>query len=213
MRGKQGNWTYDVNGFGMLYANRIGIVFNNRAQRVRKNIGTAVMYGLESFLTYECPIPGPAHANLFSNLALTDSRYLRSEEPNVVGKRVEFIPMINFKAGVQGGYKRWSASFQLMALSRQFTDVENSEAALAGDPREGILGPIPGYRVADLSGRYRHELWSLEFGVNNLFNATYYTRRALGYPGPGILPSAPRNFYVGFQVELSPKKLSLAAKD
>ena len=213
LRGKKGAWSYDVNGFGMLYANRIGIVFNNRAQRVRKNIGTAVMYGLESFLTYELPLEGGAKANIFSNIAVTDSRYLRSEEANVVGKRVEFIPMLNAKVGVQGSYKRWSGSAQLMALSSQFTDVENSAAALPGDPREGILGPIPGYRVADLSGRYRHELWSLEFGVNNLFNATYFTRRALGYPGPGILPSAPRNFYVGFQIELSPKKLSLTAKD
>jgi Fe(3+) dicitrate transport protein len=94
----------------------------------------------------------------------------------------------------------------MMALTRQFTDVENSESALPGDPREGILGPIPAYAVADISGRYRAKHWSVDFGINNLFNATYFTRRALGYPGPGILPSAPRNFYVGIGVDLKSKK-------
>ena len=212
VRGSKGAWTYDVNGFGMLYANRIGIVFNNRAQRVRKNIGTAAMYGLESFVTYTLPLEGPAKASVFSNIAVTDSRYLSSEEANVVGKRVEFIPLLNAKIGAQGSYKRWSASLQMMALTSQFTDVENSFAAYPGDPREGILGPIPGYTVADFSASYRRELWALEFGVNNLLNAHYFTRRALGYPGPGILPSAPRNVYLGFQVDLNPGTLRRAAR-
>lgn len=206
LRGKQGKLGFDVNTFAMLYANRIGIVFNNRAQRVRRNIGTAAMYGIESFLTYDIFRHNQFSSSIFSNIALTDSRYLLSEEPNVEGKRVEFIPLVNAKVGTQVSYKNWSGSAQMMALTRQFTDVENSESALPGDPREGILGPIPAYAVADLSGRYRAKHWSVDFGINNLFNANYFTRRALGYPGPGILPSAPRNFYVGIGVDLKSKK-------
>lgn len=205
-RGKQGALNYDINVFGMWYANRIGIVFNNRAQRVRKNIGTAVMYGLESFTRYTLPSEGPLKSSIFTNIAITDSRYLASEEPNVVGKKVEFVPLLNAKIGLQSTYKSWSSSLQFTALTRQFTDVENSDAALPGDPREGILGPIPAYAVADLSMRYTAKWWALDLGINNFTNASYYTRRALGYPGPGILPSAPRNFYAGLEINLEGKK-------
>ena len=37
---------------------------------------------------------------------------------------------------------------------------------------------------------------SYEFGINNLLSERYFTRRATGYPGPGIIPSAPRNYYL-----------------
>ena len=37
------------------------------------------------------------------------------------------------------------------------------------------------------------EKLSAEINVNNALNTTYFTRRASGYPGPGILPSDPRN--------------------
>jgi len=38
-----------------------------------------------------------------------------------------------------------------------------------------------------------------ETGLNNIFNKEYFTRRATGYPGPGIIPSPPRNFYLTIQ--------------
>ena len=43
---------------------------------------------------------------------------------------------------------------------------------------------------------------SFEAGVNNLFNEKYFTRRATGYPGPGIIPSAPQNSYLTIQIRL-----------
>ena len=33
-------------------------------------------------------------------------------------------------------------------------------------------------------------------GINNLFNVTYFTRRAGGYPGPGALPADARSFFI-----------------
>jgi len=41
--------------------------------------------------------------------------------------------------------------------------------------------------------------YTLESGVNNILDASYFTRRATGYPGPGIIPSPRRNFYVAFE--------------
>lgn len=37
--------------------------------------------------------------------------------------------------------------------------------------------------------------FKLESGVSNFTNNYYFTRRATGYPGPGIIPSENRVFY------------------
>ena len=39
----------------------------------------------------------------------------------------------------------------------------------------------------------------LETGINNVLDKVYFTRRATGYPGPGIIPSISRNWYVTLQ--------------
>jgi len=44
--------------------------------------------------------------------------------------------------------------------------------------------------------------WRLEASVNNLGNAMYFTRRATGYPGPGILPSDGRSFFLTLQIKI-----------
>ena len=207
MRGKRGAVTYDANIFALYYANRIGIVFNNRAQRVRKNIGAALMYGLESYVSYKLPYKGSAlNTNIYSNLSLTDSRYIISEVPNVQGKKVEFVPLLNLRTGILTSFKNFKFSGQFTAFSKQFTDVENSDAAQAGDLRDGILGPIPAYQILDFSAAYNYSKFTFEAGINNALNQSYFTRRALGYPGPGIIPSAPRNFYVSARIKLEPKK-------
>ena len=46
-------------------------------------------------------------------------------------------------------------------------------------------------------GRYR-----LSGGVNNVFDARYFTRRAGGYPGPGILPADGRTWFAGLGLTL-----------
>jgi Fe(3+) dicitrate transport protein len=49
---------------------------------------------------------------------------------------------------------------------------------------------------------YQFKQFKLEASVNNLANEIYFTRRATGYPGPGILPSDGRSFYFTLQVKL-----------
>jgi Fe(3+) dicitrate transport protein len=53
----------------------------------------------------------------------------------------------------------------------------------------------PSYYVADFSASYKWKSWKLEAGVTNFTNNSYFTRRATGYPGPGIIPSDTRTFY------------------
>jgi Fe(3+) dicitrate transport protein len=56
---------------------------------------------------------------------------------------------------------------------------------------------IPSNLITDLSTQYKLGAWTLKAGCNNLTNRTYFTKRADEYPGPGIIPSQPRSFYVG----------------
>jgi Fe(3+) dicitrate transport protein len=63
----------------------------------------------------------------------------------------------------------------------------------------GVIGVIPKYQILDFSLSYKKEKYSLESGINNILDASYFTRRATGYPGPGIIPSPRRNFYVTFE--------------
>ncbi len=203
--GLRGNWqeylNYDVSIYSLIYDNRIGVILNDRAQRVRKNIGTALIYGLETFAEVNwLKVVGSASRQFqlsnFLNLALTQSTYLSSEENNVRGNQVEFIPAVNLKTGINVGYKNLLFSLQYTYLSEQFTDVENSPVPDAGDLRQGIIGPVPAYAILDFSLSYRYQRYTVEAGVNNLTNTRYFTRRATGYPGPGITPSDPRSFYV-----------------
>lgn len=192
--------SYDVGAFTILYGDRIGIVFDDRANRVRRNIGKALIYGVEAFADYNlmCIIDKDSdryRLNVFVNGAVTGSEYLESDVPNVEGKQVEFIPALNFKTGIRSGYRNLLLSLQYSHLSEQYTDVENSQAAPLGDSRNGIIGPVPSYNVMDLSASYRWNMWKIETGVNNLLDEFYYTRRATGYPGPGIIPSDPRSWY------------------
>lgn len=197
IKGRIGRVYYDVNVFGILYKDRIGIILDNRANRIRKNIGTAGIIGLENLFELELiKNRGTFSLSTFLNSAITYSQYLSSEQNNVVGNSVEFIPLVNLKSGIQFGYKNFLSSLQFTYLSKQFTDVENSEASLPGEQSEGLVGSIPAYSIFDFSISYKLNRFTFEGGINNFLNNQYFTRRATGYPGPGIIPSDPRTFYL-----------------
>ncbi|WP_116124776.1 TonB-dependent receptor domain-containing protein [Lewinella sp. IMCC34183] len=222
LRGRKGRFNYAGNGFLIRYGNRLGEVLTpevrtdadgrtvetGRVVRRRGNIGTALLYGLESLVEWRIldRVAGgekrPYTATAFSNLSLTRSRYVRSEIPGVEGREVEFIPRANVKAGLRFGYANLLGTLQYTYLSRQFTDASNAPQDRR-DNQSGIVGAIPAYGVADLSLAYRWQWLRVETGVNNLTDEIYFTRRATGYPGPGILPSAPRTFYLTVGVDLA----------
>ncbi len=212
--------SYDVSAFGLLYDNRLGevlksetrtnaageLVETGRIVRFRGNIGTAFIYGLESFGNWSIketffPAVEKLKINYFMNLALTNSEYLSSEETNVEGNQVEFIPDVNLKTGLNFGYGNLLGSLQYTYLSKQFTDATNAPQDI-NDNQRGIEGEIPAYDILDFSLAYSYKKWKLEAGINNLLDNSYFTRRATGYPGPGIIPSEPRTFYTTLQFKL-----------
>jgi len=49
----------------------------------------------------------------------------------------------------------------------------------------------------DLSATYKINNYAIKFGVNNISDRAYFTRRTDEYPGPGIIPAVGRSFYIG----------------
>lgn len=208
VRSEQTNFvSYDLGVFYLNYDNRIGEVLtydaNDRILRKRGNIGQAVIMGIESyaeadFLRIIKPKLEKWSGVLFANLALINSTYVKSEIPGVKGNQVEFVPKVNLKSGLRASYKNLKASFQFTYLSDQYSDATN---ALDGGV-SGVVGLIPAYEIMDLSLSYQFKWFKLEGTVNNLANRMYFTRRATAYPGPGILPSDGRTFYITFQFKI-----------
>jgi len=132
------------------------------------------------------------------NYALTYSEYTDSPNNNVIGKKVEFVPDHNLKLGINAFYKSAQSGFQLTYLSEQFTDASNSNESNIS----GTLGKIPSYYIIDFSTSLKFKSHKLVFGINNLLNRSYFNRRATGYPGPGIIPSPNRNFYLTINIKV-----------
>lgn len=206
LRGHYKNFvSYDLGVFGLFYNRRIGFIQkglpDGRVINERGNIGDAVMYGVESLFDFNLKkffeLDNDFKLNYFINTSIIESKYLATATPGVEGNKVEFVPDLNLKTGLSGGYKNLLANIQYSYLGSQFTDATNStEATLSG-----VIGEIPQYDVLDVSLSYSYKKIKLETGVNNVLDNSYFTRRATGYPGPGIIPSAPRNWYTTFQIK------------
>jgi len=194
---------FDISLFHLAYNNRIGFIQklfdDGNVKAYRTNTGDAKIYGLESLvdLNFRKLINlNPSYIfTTFFNFSLIDSKYSNSNEPGVQGKEVEFVPKYNIKTGIRFGYKNFTAYLQYSYLSSQFSDSSNSfESNLSG-----VIGLIPSYDILDFSMNYKLSRFKFEMGVNNILDNHYFTRRATGYPGPGIIPSPPRNYYLTVQ--------------
>ena len=192
--------------FNLLYKDRIG--FNQKefkdgsVKSERGNIGDAIIYGIESNIDFDINNllikNDNMSLNYFINTALIDSEYTRSDQNGVVGKKVEFVPNINLKTGIKYGFENFIFNVQYSYISNQYTDSSNAEEGNIS----GIIGEIPAYSLFDFSFSYLYKNLRLETGVNNMANTLYFTRRATGYPGPGIIPSPPRNTYLTLQIKI-----------
>ncbi|MNK61695.1 Fe(3+) dicitrate transport protein FecA precursor [compost metagenome] len=210
IRGKLSNKiNYDVSVFGLAYNGRLGQVLRRtedfRIVRYRTNVGDAFMYGLEVFgdwslqKTFFNAENNDYQWKTFVNMAVTKSEYTKSQIAGVKGNEVEFVPMVNLKTGMSFGYKNFMSSLQFTYLSDQYTDATNVKIDKT-DNTSGIEGQIPAYSIVDLSFSYSfYKHFKIETGINNLTDNAYFTRRATGYPGPGIIPSAPRTYYATLQ--------------
>ncbi|MFN5416417.1 MAG: TonB-dependent receptor family protein [Flavobacteriia bacterium] len=191
----------DVALFHLFYGNKIGLAPEpNGVNKIRTNIGDARNYGVEAFaeMDFFKAFNDSAKNSLsaFVNFSYIKATYIRSKESNFIGKDVEYVSPIMLRSGIKFKTKRFTTQIQFSYNSGQYSDASNAVEA-SGD---AVIGFIPAYSVMDFSVRYEFKKWfQAEAGVNNVLNAKYYTRRATAYPGPGILPSDGRSFYVTLQ--------------
>ena len=198
--------SYDSSIFALIYKDRIGFIqraYNDGSVKSeRGNVGNAQIIGIESLFDFDLNRilfnNEFIDFNVFMNYSYIESKYLKSDEIGITGKEVEFVPKNNFKTGLKFGYKNFALNFQYSYLSRQFTDSSN---AVSGN-LSGVIGAISSYEISDLALSYKFSNLKLEAGINNIFDEIYFTRRATGYPGPGIIPSPPRNSYLTLQIIL-----------
>jgi Fe(3+) dicitrate transport protein len=88
---------------------------------------------------------------------------------------------------------------QTRISSAVFTDATNTEISNT----TGTIGKIDGYQVYDLSMEYKFlKNYNFRFSLNNLTNTDYATRRAGGYPGPGLISGEGRTVNFGIGIKL-----------
>jgi Fe(3+) dicitrate transport protein len=210
---------FDVSLFYLSYNNRIGgmpqFVNNDPSQGTflfRTNLGETVNKGIEGFFNLNVTKlfdMDKKYANLdfFASMSFIDSRYMDFKtftssgtgsntiitENNLSGNRVENAPRYIHNLGLSWSNNQFSTTMQYRLSGRVFTDAKNTTAPSAN----GVTGLLDEYHVFDLSTEYKFlRNYNLKAGINNVFNEQYATRRASGYPGPGILPGEAQTFYL-----------------
>lgn len=216
---------FDFSLFYLSYNNRIGgirqFVNNDPTQGTflfRTNLGETVNKGIEGFanlnITRLFEIEKPfGNLDFFASVSFIDSRYtdfrifntsgtapnVTITETNLSGNRVENAPRYIHNFGLSWSNNNISATAQYRMSGRIFTDANNTVTPSAN----GVTGILDDYRVFDLSTEYKFlKNYNIRAGINNLFDEEYATRRAGGYPGPGILPGEGRTFYISIGAKL-----------
>lgn len=206
-RGSYRGWLYaDVSVFYLKYNDRIGSIFTRDTSfmtyRLRTNVSDSRNLGLEMLL--EADIlkaltngQSKYRLNVYTNLSLIDAKYINSKNTAFADKLVENVPPVLFRTGTSFGNQRFNITYQFSYQAKQYSDATNTE-----ETPTAVDGAIPAFHVMDLSLSYNWRKFTFYAGVNNLADARYFTRRADGYPGPGILPADKRNFYGTVQFKL-----------
>jgi Fe(3+) dicitrate transport protein len=196
---------FDVSGFMINYNNRIGTVLKvdtatYQIVRFRTNVGQSRNTGVEAFAELDWiklfNKESKHKLSTFVNTAFINALYTDSKQAAYYNKKVEYVPELIFRCGMTYAFKGFSVTYQYSYTSEQFSDATNATTSPAA-----IYGIIPAYSVMDLSAAYKIKRFGIYLGVNNLSNENYFTRRAEGYPGPGILPADPINGYLTLSLQ------------
>jgi Fe(3+) dicitrate transport protein len=200
-RGKVQNFLqFDVSGYYLQYNNRVGNITPAGASYILvTNVGNSTSKGFEGYVEFN-PVRAfvkkytQADVIVFGSYSYTDATYSSDhKDANTKGKKVENAPANIFRGGLSLGYKGFLLTGQLNYVSETFSDANNTVTPTAN----GQNGLIPSYTIADLTASYKFSKGlNIKAGLNNVLDKRYFTRRAGGYPGPGVLPGDGRNFFV-----------------
>ncbi len=218
-------FNFDFSLFYLSYNNRIGGIrklINNDPTKgtfiFRTNLGETINKGIEGFLNLNITrffqIEKPyGNLDLFTSISFIDSRYtdfrifsvtgttpnVTITETNLSRNRVENAPRYIHNFGISWGNTNFSSTLQYRMSGKIFTDANNTVVPSSN----GVTGLLEQYQVMDFSSEYKFlKHYNVRVGVNNILDKNYATRRASGYPGPGILPGEGRTFYISLGIKL-----------
>ena len=201
-RGNVSNWlNFDVSVYYMHYGNRIGNYTIN-GKNYKTNIGNSVSKGIESYIEISPSnlfnFTKYGNLNLFASVSLLDAQYTEWNIPDMTksieNKKVENAPSEIYRFGINYRYRYFSTGLQYSMTGKSFADANNTEKPNTA----ATAGIIPSYNIMDWSFQYNFlKKYNINGGINNVLNKAYFTRRAGGYPGPGLLPAEGRTAYLG----------------
>jgi len=209
LRSRRNTWWYaDVTAFYLGYHDRIGQLLKAdqpplyNDYRLRTNVSDARNIGIEAFgevnlWHFIAPRDTLRRLSLFINTSVIDARYVNTDDASIRNREVELVPPLTFRTGLSWAQGRFRSSFNWAFTAEHFTDATNARRTASA-----VNGIIPAYTVADISVAWSWRWLLLEASCNNLFDARYFTRRAEAYPGPGIIPSDGRGWYVTVGLKL-----------
>lgn len=190
---------FDLSGFYLQYNNRVGTITpTGAAYRLITNVGASTSKGFEGYIEFNALKAFTNNSNsdliIFGSYGYTDAKYSGDHKDAATkGKKVENAPTSIFRGGITAGYKGFLLTGQLSYVGETFSDANNTIVPTDN----GQTGLIPSYTVTDLTATYKiSSSMNIKAGMNNLFDTRYFTRRAGGYPGPGVLPADGRNLFI-----------------
>jgi Fe(3+) dicitrate transport protein len=200
-RGNVKDWLmFDIGGFYVSYQGAIATeVVNVTGTTEETNIGDATHEGIESYIdwnivkmfTHNSPI---GYIDIFNSFSFDNAQYTSGPYS---GNRVEDAPQYTSRTGITYTLKKFSLTLFWDYTAQQFTDANNTINNTVYLSQNAEVGLIPSYTIYDLTASFKIKNYVLKAGIDNLANASYYTMRVTEYPGPGILPSVGRSFYLG----------------
>lgn len=199
-RRKMRDWRYEVSIFGLWYANRIGTLIQLDPRlfteyRFRTNVGGSRALGAELSANGQKRW-GPIIADGFVSASFNYAIYTEGVA-QVIGKMVEYAPIWMLRAGIGLKWNSWNLLLIGSGNASQFGDATNAVQTVAA-----TSGKMPAWYVFDLSLLYKFKTISFQTGIQNLFNQSYISRFAGGYPGPGILPGEGRSFWMNVSLKI-----------
>ncbi|MFN8117236.1 MAG: TonB-dependent receptor [Bacteroidia bacterium] len=192
---------FDIGAFYMAYNNRIGVVLKTNElgeeYTYRTNIANSVHQGVEAYVEFniiKCINPASKYGiSIFDSYSFIDAKYTTGE---FKGNRVEASANTINRIGLILNGNHFSITCQYNYVGDAFGDASNIK--VSSDP---VAGYIPAYSVIDCSASYKYKNYAIKLGGNNLADKSYFTRRTDEYPGPGIIPSIGRSWYIGLSAK------------
>jgi len=216
---------FDVSAFYIQYNNRIGTItkfidddITKATYQYRTNLGKSVHKGVEAYIDLNISKAlkmkkKTGDISVFASLAFINAEYvdfkttsITGTSPNIIIKevnlknnKVEYAPSQIHNIGLTYSLKGFSTTVQGRISSAVFSDATNTEVPNT----TGTIGKIDGYQVYDLSMEYKFlKNYNICFSINNLTDTKYATRRASGYPGPGLISGEGRTINLGIGIKL-----------